>query len=42
LLSEDDIRSGLIATGPEITPRRYLIIDFIAQHLAPSPNANAT
>ena len=42
LLSEDDIRSGLIATGPEITPRRYPTVAFIAQHLAPSPNANAT
>jgi len=43
LLSEDDIHSGLIATGPEITPRRYPNVDFIfAQHHDPSPNANAT
>lgn len=44
LLSEDDIRSGRIVTGPEIAPRRYPIIDFIIGQLrrAPSPNANAT
>ncbi len=38
LLSEDDIRSGLITTGPEITPRRYPMVTFILAH-TPSPNA---
>ncbi|KAI0272887.1 hypothetical protein BGY98DRAFT_936581 [Russula aff. rugulosa BPL654] len=43
LLSEDDIRNGLIATGPDITPRRYPTVDFIlAQYLARTPNANTT
>jgi hypothetical protein len=41
-LSEDDIRNGLVATGPEITPRRYPIVDFIiAQYRARTRNANA-
>jgi hypothetical protein len=40
LLSEDDIRSGLIDTGPIISPRRYTTVDFIlAQLRAPPPGA---
>ncbi|KAH9990292.1 hypothetical protein BJV77DRAFT_1069026 [Russula vinacea] len=39
LLSEDDVRSGLIVTGPSITPRRYPIVNFIlAQLRAPARN----
>ncbi len=40
LLSEDDIRSRVVVTGPEITPRRYPTVNFIlAQLRSPSPTA---
>jgi hypothetical protein len=37
LLSEDDVRSGLIVTGPSITPRRYPIVNFILAQLRAPP-----
>jgi len=40
LLSENDIRSGLIVTGPSITPWRYPTVNFILSQLrALSPTA---
>ncbi|KAF8470903.1 hypothetical protein DFH94DRAFT_769957 [Russula ochroleuca] len=37
LLSEDDVRSGLIVTGPSITPWRYPIVNFILAQLRAPP-----